>query len=152
MVTFIFHHLVDVTALWHISKVFESSLNNLIFFSMPVNLNRIIWSFVLKEKQILTQAEHFLAVQGQLRIFGKLPQRKSGWRKGRKNNFLQDFLSILIEVKVKIKFAFTFYFMSFWLDFSWISNLENRSKKVNLLVFVVLNMHVCHHQRHRSSF
>ena len=142
MVTFIFHHLVDVTALWHISKVFESSLNNLIFFSMPVNLNRII----------LTQAEHFLAVQGKLRIFGKLPQRKSGWRKGRKNNFLQDLLSILIEVKVKIKFAFTFYFMSFWLDFSWISNLENRSKKVNLLVFVVLNMHVCHHQRHRSSF
>ena len=142
MVAFIFHHLVDVTALWHISKVFESSLNNLIFFSMPVNLNRII----------LTQAEHFLAVQGQLEIFSKLPQRKSGWRKGRKNNFLQDLLSILIEVKVKIKFAFTFYFMSFWLDFLWISNLENRSKKVNLLVFVVLNMHVCYHQRHRSSF
>ena len=31
-VAFIFHHLVDVTALWHTSKVFESSLNNVKLF------------------------------------------------------------------------------------------------------------------------
>ena len=30
-VAFVFRHLVDVTALWHTSKVFESSLNNDIF-------------------------------------------------------------------------------------------------------------------------
>ena len=49
-----------------------------------------------------------------------------------------------LEGKVKIKFVFTFYFMSFWpvlelhhteilcfslVDFLWISNLENGSKK-----------------------
>ena len=50
-VTFIFHHLVDVVAQWHTSNVFESSLNKLkLFFSMPSNSNRIIGSFILKEK------------------------------------------------------------------------------------------------------
>ena len=62
---------------------------------------------------------------------------------------------INFEGKVKIKFVFTFYFMSFWpvqlgvtvhwyspflVDFSWISCLENGSKKVNLPIFAVLNM------------
>ena len=31
-VAFVFHHLVDVMALWHTSKVFECSLNNLKLF------------------------------------------------------------------------------------------------------------------------
>ena len=53
-VTFIFRHLVDVMAQWYTSNVFESSLNNLkLFFSMPSNSNRIIRSFILKEKQVL---------------------------------------------------------------------------------------------------
>ena len=65
-------YLVDVTALWHASKVFESSLNNLkLFFSIPGNWIRIIQSFILKEKQVLTQAG-CVNSQGQLKTFRKL--------------------------------------------------------------------------------
>ena len=61
-VTFIFHHLVDVVAQWHTSNVFESSLNKLkLFFSMPSNSNRIIRSFILKEKRVFMRAYCFLA-------------------------------------------------------------------------------------------
>ena len=64
-VTFLFCHLVDVMAQWYTSNVFESSLNNLkLFFSMPSNSNRIIRSFILKEKQILVRAYCFLACAG----------------------------------------------------------------------------------------
>ena len=72
-VAFIFRHLVDIMALWYKSNVFESSLNNLrLFFSMHSNSNRIIQSFILKEKQVLMQAYSFLAGAGQLKTFFKL--------------------------------------------------------------------------------
>ena len=78
-----FRHLVDVKALWHTSEVFESSSNKLkLFFTMPTNSNRIIRSFILKEKQ------------------GKLPRPKNGLRRGKKNNFLH-LLSILVILKVR---------------------------------------------------
>ena len=64
-VAFIFCHLVDVTALWHTSKVFESSLNSLkLFFTKPANSDRLIRSFILKEKQFLALAGCFLACAG----------------------------------------------------------------------------------------
>ena len=51
--------------LWHTSKIFESSLNNLkLFFSMFANLDRIIWSFISEEKQVLERADCFLACPG----------------------------------------------------------------------------------------
>ena len=60
-VILIFRHLVDVMVQWYTSNVFESSLNNLkLFFSMPSNSNRIIRSFILKEKQVLVRAYWFL--------------------------------------------------------------------------------------------
>ena len=70
----------------------------------------------------------------------------SAWSITNINNF---------EGKVNIKFVFTFYFISFWpvqlalknieilrflVYFLWISCLENRSKKVNIPIFAVLNM------------
>ena len=70
----------------------------------------------------------------------------SGWSVMNINHF---------KGKVRIKFVFTFYFMDFltcttWVtahwnslflvDFLWISCLGNRSKKVNLSIFAVLNM------------
>ena len=65
-IAFIFCYLVDVKALWHTSKVSESSLNKLkLLFSMSdANSNRIILSFILKEKQVLTLANCFLACAG----------------------------------------------------------------------------------------
>ena len=64
-VTFILRHLVDVMAQWDKGNVFESSLNNLkLFFSMPSKSNRIIQSFILKEKQILVWTYCFLACAG----------------------------------------------------------------------------------------
>ena len=60
-IAFIFFHLVDVMALWYTSNV----LNNLkLFFSMPSNSNRIIGSFILKEKQVLVRKYCFLACKG----------------------------------------------------------------------------------------
>ena len=64
-VTFIFRHLVGAMAQWYTSNVFESSLNSLkLFFSMPSNSNRIIQSFILKEKRVLVPAYCFLACAG----------------------------------------------------------------------------------------
>ena len=54
-----------IMAQWYTSNVFESSLNNIrLFFSIPSNSNRIIRSFILKEKQVLVQAYCFLACAG----------------------------------------------------------------------------------------
>ena len=64
-VILIFRHLVDVMVQWYTSNVFESSLNNLkLFFSMPSNSNRIILSFILKEKRVSVQAYCFLVCAG----------------------------------------------------------------------------------------
>ena len=44
------------------SKVFESTLNNLkLFFSMPSTWNSIVSSFILKEKQVLEWADCFMS-------------------------------------------------------------------------------------------
>ena len=72
-VILIFRHLVDVMVQWYTSNVFESSLNNLkLFFSMPSNSNRIIRSFILKEKQVLVRAYCFLACADPVKTFCNL--------------------------------------------------------------------------------
>ena len=72
-VTFIFCHLVDVMVQWYTSNVFEPSLNKLkLFFSMPSNSNRIIRSFILKEKRVLVRPYCFLACARPVENLGNL--------------------------------------------------------------------------------
>ena len=64
---------------------------------MYTNSDRIIWSFILKEKQ------------------GKLSRWKNGLRRGRKKQISAFIININnFEGKEDIKFVFTLYFMSFW--------------------------------------
>ena len=105
-------------ALWYTSNVFESSLNNLkLFFRMPSNSNRIIQSFILKQKQVLMRAYCFLACSGPVENLLQVAEMKN-WVKERKEktNFCMIYMIMNInncEGKVKVKFVFTFYFMGF---------------------------------------
>lgn len=108
-------------SLCHTCKVFESSLNNnlKLFFSMSVNWNRIIWSFVLTKQQVLVWAGCFLPCVGPVKNIwcSAMIKKYLMMYEGKKKNmqaFLHDLLSILIIPKVKIQFEFTFYFTGFW--------------------------------------
>ena len=147
-VAFVFHHLVDVAALWYTSKVFESIIYLFIYYCsyslkekcftksylhvmydiwqiyMPANLNRIIKSVILKEKQVLPQAVCFWLEQGQLKIFSMLPWWKSGLRRGRKKQ-LSEWSIINInnfEGKDKIRKSTSPYLL-FWICDGYVFDL-----------------------------
>ena len=56
---------------------------------MPANWNSITRSFILKEKQVLAQADCFLVWQGQSKPLVSCSNEKVGKGGEEKNNFLQ---------------------------------------------------------------
>ena len=113
----IFRPFFDVTALWHRSNVSESSSKNFkLFFSMTSNSNRIIWSFILKEKQVFVRVDCFLASAEPVENLWKVAVMKK-WVRERKKKQLSTWSIMNInnfKGNVRIKFVFSFYFMSFW--------------------------------------
>ena len=99
--------------------------------------------------------QFFWPAMSHLKIFSQVPRWKSG--RERKKQFIHDLLSILIISKVKYRLSLHLLFIwrlfrQYNLSYStlksfvfgrflWISNQENKRKKVNFPIFIVLNIH-----------
>ena len=116
------HTLVDIIALLYTSNVFESSLNNLrLFFNIPSNSNRIIQSFILKEKQILVWAYCFLACAGLVENLLQVAVMKKWVKDGKKKQLSAWSIININNFKGKVKINL------YLLSISWVFDQHNFS-------------------------